>query len=313
MPIYASEITINLIRGFISVDEKLLNILVLNKTQQIDGVLVTAIDANHCPGAIMILFQLPCGKRILHTGDFRWSPKMEIDLSHQTQKIELVYLDTTHISDKHIIGSQEECITKAIHCIRELKKCNKNKKILFVVCTDLIGKENFWWSIAQAFDLKVWSDGKRKKAMSIIGNKEILKKIVSNANEADLHVLSHAVAGYKQLDEYFRKFSDTFDMVLSIKPKGSESLNPEFGHEVNSISVRYSEHSTHKELRRFLGFLLPTRVISTVPLGTNIFRCPKIPVSWHTKELYVPYKKQASLLNYVRIKERPRLRNTFRV
>eukprot|EP00042_Codosiga_hollandica_P033233 m.219811 g.219811 ORF g.219811 m.219811 type:complete len:188 (+) comp54140_c0_seq1:83-646(+) len=53
---------------------------------------VTAIDANHCPGAIMLLFQGYFGN-ILCTGDFRYSSAMLPYL--QSIHIDLVYLDTT--------------------------------------------------------------------------------------------------------------------------------------------------------------------------------------------------------------------------
>jgi L-ascorbate metabolism protein UlaG (beta-lactamase superfamily) len=41
------------------------------------GVRVTLVDANHCPGAVQILFHLPDGKRVLHCGDMRFHEDMK--------------------------------------------------------------------------------------------------------------------------------------------------------------------------------------------------------------------------------------------
>lgn len=43
----------------------------LNEPILVEGVRVTFIDANHCPGSAMILFQVPGQRAVLHTGDCR--------------------------------------------------------------------------------------------------------------------------------------------------------------------------------------------------------------------------------------------------
>ena len=51
----------------------------LNEPVTVDGVRVTAVDANHCPGAVMLLFEVPRPggtHNILHTGDCRCRPPL---------------------------------------------------------------------------------------------------------------------------------------------------------------------------------------------------------------------------------------------
>ncbi len=60
--IYCSPITARLVTLRIGVPADRLQIIPLNETVIIDGVQVTFIDANHCPGSVMILFEPPNGK-----------------------------------------------------------------------------------------------------------------------------------------------------------------------------------------------------------------------------------------------------------
>ena len=51
--------------------------LPMRREVTVEGVRVTLVDANHCPGAVQILFLLPDGRRFLHCGDMRYHPSMQ--------------------------------------------------------------------------------------------------------------------------------------------------------------------------------------------------------------------------------------------
>lgn len=60
--IFCSSITARLVNLRIGVPWDRLQIIPRDETVLIDGVKVTFIDANHCPGSVMILFEPPNGK-----------------------------------------------------------------------------------------------------------------------------------------------------------------------------------------------------------------------------------------------------------
>jgi len=47
-------------------------VLPLDTPAMIEGTLVTFIEANHCPGAAMVVAEPPNGAPVLHTGDARY-------------------------------------------------------------------------------------------------------------------------------------------------------------------------------------------------------------------------------------------------
>ena len=67
---------------------------------------VEAIDANHCPGALVLLFTLDDGRIVLHTGDFRYTPSMASSPPLATalaggRRLSLLYLDNTYLEPRH--------------------------------------------------------------------------------------------------------------------------------------------------------------------------------------------------------------------
>ena len=57
--IYCSQITSNLLIKDMRVNPACIRALPLDKEQVIEGIPVTLIDANHCPGAVLLLFKTP--------------------------------------------------------------------------------------------------------------------------------------------------------------------------------------------------------------------------------------------------------------
>ncbi|RHZ73122.1 hypothetical protein CDV55_108518 [Aspergillus turcosus] len=131
-PIYCSRPTANLVRQQLKVDPKWVVDLQFEKKTEVpgtNGVHVTMIEANHCPGSAIFLFEKQVGsgpsarvQRILHCGDFRASPahvqhallRPETDDpttgQRRQQKIDVCYLDTTYMSPKYAFPSQEDVI-----------------------------------------------------------------------------------------------------------------------------------------------------------------------------------------------------------
>ncbi|KAL2070629.1 hypothetical protein VTL71DRAFT_13655 [Oculimacula yallundae] len=143
-PIYCSKVTANLVKQQLRVDPKYVIPLDFEECFEVpgtQGVAITMIPANHCPGSSLFLFEKVIGKgkdpkvqRILHCGDFRACPA---HLAHpllmpdvvdsitgktKQQKIDVCYLDTTYLNPKYSFPSQEEVIKACADMCVSLKK-----------------------------------------------------------------------------------------------------------------------------------------------------------------------------------------------
>ncbi|XP_037942110.1 DNA cross-link repair 1A protein-like [Teleopsis dalmanni] len=306
MPLYVTPITRRLVQKFIGTDEKYLHELELGVPQTINDVEVTAINANHCPGAMMLVFKLTDGKCILHTGDFRACAEMESEPIYWNNDIDTIYLDTTYLNTDYALCPQHESIYKTISLIEEFQQRNMDKRILYVVGTYVIGKEKFWCAVANHFDLKVWADPNRRKALDAMQIQKFTSRLCDNPCDADMHVIPLGQTGYLKLYEYFRQYNDKYDILLGLRPSGWEiSKKPQYGKLINIFAIEYSEHSSYFELERFVKFLKPKKVISTVPTGHGNSATPNVPEKWYKyKETYgsMQRKFQTSITTFLKPK-----------
>eukprot|EP00118_Oscarella_pearsei_P006512 m.29526 g.29526 ORF g.29526 m.29526 type:complete len:134 (+) comp31179_c0_seq8:305-706(+) len=105
----------------------------------VNGVEVTLIDANHCPGSVMLLFRLSDGQTILHTGDFRASVEMESYPELKSIHVDSLYLDTTYMDPSYCFPSQSEVVQYVVDVASRIVA--KLPKTLIVCGTYSIGKE----------------------------------------------------------------------------------------------------------------------------------------------------------------------------
>lgn len=207
--IYLSQITAVLVSQFIGVAEELLQIVHVNVPFFIEDVKITPMDANHCPGALLFLFQFPDGRNVLHTGDFRANNEMVEQLERWNVKLDLVYLDTTYLASKRRMPAQEESIDFLIKHVQRYLEENIGEKFLIVVGAYLIGKEKAWMSIAKHFNFKVFLEKERLKAFKAIctcslEHFEIYKNhVTENEDEADVRVVNMIQLSYPVSCETF--------------------------------------------------------------------------------------------------------------
>ncbi|EIW71463.1 hypothetical protein TREMEDRAFT_28150, partial [Tremella mesenterica DSM 1558] len=154
-PIYCSETTANLIIHMLGVEPKWVHGLpndIPFEMPNTGGVTVTPMEANHCPGSSIFLFEgrqtVNAGDsgftspyvgskrvfRYLHCGDFRACPKMVLHPAIAKAKIDTCYLDTTYLNPKYCFPPQplviEACATLARKTVRAALQEEKSKAMM---------------------------------------------------------------------------------------------------------------------------------------------------------------------------------------
>lgn len=88
-----------------------------------------------------------------------------------------------------------------------------------------------------------------------------------NPAETFLHVAPMGMLGYKQITELLQKMKNKYDRIVGFRPTGwshGEKSNLVSYKNIKVYSIPYSEHSSFTELREFVAWLTPIRILPTV-------------------------------------------------
>ncbi len=169
--LYGTAITCRLVAERLGVPRSRLRPIPLDTPTPLCGATVTLIEANHCPGAALFLFELPAvpavaaaagqpppplprpARAYLHTGDFRFSRDM---LAHPAlrpytpaggKRLDALYLDTTYATPAYAFPPQDAVVAAATALFRERAG---DPGVLFLYGAYTIGKERIFLAAAAA-------------------------------------------------------------------------------------------------------------------------------------------------------------------
>ncbi|CAO2831187.1 unnamed protein product [Amaranthus hypochondriacus] len=289
-PIYATHLTKSLVLIFFpQIDESMFVEIEVGQTITVndpDGCFsVTAFDANHCPGAVMFLFEGKFGN-ILHTGDCRLTPECLQNLPEKyiarkgkepNCRLDFVFLDCTFGKSLMNIPSKHSAMKQIINCIWK----HPDVPTVYLTCS-ILGQEEVLKEVFQTFGSKIYVDKAKHpdfhKALELIS-----PQILSEDPSSRFHLFD----GYPKLYEkakkkilqarenmqpeplilrpsaqwYACKETELTVMERKILERSNIPIKDQFG----VWHVCYSTHSSRQELEWALELLSPKWVVSTTP------------------------------------------------
>ncbi|KAK9476906.1 beta-lactamase-like protein [Lipomyces japonicus] len=247
--VYCSDVTANLVKQQLKVPEEFIVRLPMEQRIQVGNFSVTLIDANHCPGSVIFLFESSRG-RILHTGDFRASPMHALHSSLQNKSIDTLYLDTTYLNAKYNFPHQSDVVQVAAEisynldlnvkiAVNKLLRQNQGVvksllasitkpqkpdtakgELLVIIGTYSIGKERMAIAIAQKLRTKIFASVNKRRIYSCLNDSVLNSLLTNDPNEAQVHIVSLQEIRPDTLKEYLAQFQTRFNRIVGFRPTG---------------------------------------------------------------------------------------------
>ncbi|XP_057770099.1 uncharacterized protein LOC130989938 [Salvia miltiorrhiza] len=288
-PIYSTLLTKILLRQFYpQLDDSMFVAIEVGQSlviQDPDGdYVVTAFDANHCPGAVMFLFEGSFGN-IFHTGDCRLTPECFLSLPDKyigkkgkepKCPLDYIFLDCTFGQYPLKMPSKYSAKQQVINCIWN----HPDARAVYLAC-DLLGQEEILVEVSQAFGEKIYVD-KARNLECFNSLKLIAPEIISEDPSSRFQLfdgfpklyeraavkIAEARANFQHEPLILRPSSQWYvcnegvsEMEKQQKARVNQAVKDIYG----VWHVCYSIHSSREELDWALQLLGPKWVVSTTP------------------------------------------------
>eukprot|EP00793_Prasinoderma_coloniale_P000455 PRCOL_00005440-RA len=278
--VWCTPITAALVHARIGTPRERLRVLAVGKSADIEGHRVTFVDANHCPGAVMVHVQLKGGGCVLHTGDCRWDGARMPAILSALPPAQTLVLDTTYCNPQYTFPPQAEVIDFVEKAVKA--EAFNGGQTLFLIGSYSIGKERLYLELARRLNTKVYVSPTKLATLKLLGlTPPYLRLLTTDDKQARIHIVPLWKLTAKNMRAIAKYYKMRFKVVVGFAPTGWSQGGPSkttrgIGSKSSwskgtlvKYSVPYSEHSSFDELRQLVRFVNPARIVPHVFGGAS--------------------------------------------
>ena len=248
-PLYCSPVTAKLLEGRWGLNGDVVQTMAPGESRRVEvaggAVTVRAIEANHCPGAVMFHFAWDDGS-VLYTGDFRLNDALRAE-AKALAGVDVAYIDVTYDDPTYVFPSQAESIERVVQLVAE----HMSKEVFLAIYS--VGKTKVLRAVTEEFGLPVYVSEANMKTYRAMGLDHLVTRDRSATN------LRGFFRGYYY--QYFRykarRYRKTHAVII---PTGWAADGATCPH--GYLYVPYSEHCDYRELCEFRELLQPRQEIA---------------------------------------------------
>ncbi|XP_046468807.1 protein artemis isoform X1 [Neodiprion pinetum] len=235
---------------------------------------VSTSPAGHCPGSVMFIFSKD-EKTILYSGDFRINPKDlpklnplndKIDGKNRAKKFDTIYLDTTFLSlDFPRFPSRLESCEAICDAVKQWLEPN-SKNVVIIECSALYGVEYLFMEMFKLLNLKIHI--KDKVHSNYIRIPELAEIVTIDGRDSRIHACTSKLFSTKNLlcrsDVDYENILTIVPSVMRWKGKNTSCISEYDTRNRQRLYVCYSTHSSYEELRAFVNYFKPDKIVPCV-------------------------------------------------